>query len=76
MIFEKMVDVKVGRSGCLDRQWSVEIGDNRSGAGGFTRLDLMLRSSPKRSQGRILMSQGYRVRVSHVSVNPSCRVSK
>ena len=38
--------------------------------------DHLLRSSPKHSQSRILMSKGYRVRVSHVSVNPSCRVSK
>ena len=36
----------------------------------------LLRSSPKRSRGRILVSKGYRVRVSHVSVNPSCRVSR
>ena len=36
----------------------------------------LLRSSPKRSQSRILVSQGYRVRVSHISVNPSCRVAK
>ena len=40
-----------------------------------SQLDL-LRSSPKRSRSRILVSKGYRVRVSHVSVNPSCRVSK
>ena len=36
----------------------------------------LLRSSPKRRRSRILMSKGYRVKVSHVSVNPSCRVSK
>ena len=34
-------------------------------------LQYLLRSSPKRSRGRILVSKGYRVRVSHVSVNPS-----
>ena len=61
-------------------QWSVvqdvAMDNDQSGAGGFRRLDLMLRSSPKRSQSRILVSEGYLVRVSHVSVNPSCRVSK
>ena len=36
----------------------------------------MLRSSPKRSQSRILVSKGCRAKVSHVLVNPSCRVSK
>ena len=41
-----------------------------------TNLRLVLRSSPKRSQSRILVSEGYLVRVSHVSVNPSCHVSK
>ena len=38
--------------------------------------EILLRSSPKRSRSQIFVSQGYRVRVSHVSVNPSCRVSK
>jgi hypothetical protein len=42
----------------------------------ITGIRAMLRSSSKRSQSRILVSKGYRVRVSHVSVNPSCRVSK
>ena len=37
---------------------------------------MVLHSSPKRSRSRILVSKGYRVRVSHISVNPSCRVSK
>ena len=66
------------RSGESDgRSWrSLMIFEGVVGAGGFRRLDLMLRSSPKRGQSRILVSQGYRVRVSHVSVNPSCRVSK
>ena len=36
----------------------------------------MLHSSSKHSQSRILGSEGYHVRVSHISVNPSCRVSK
>ena len=39
-------------------------------------LHFLLRSSPKRSRSRIFVSEGYLVRVSHVSVNPSCRVSK
>ena len=38
--------------------------------------DEVLRSSPKRSRCWILVSEGYLVRVGHVSVNPSCRVSK
>ena len=54
----------------------VEIGYDRSGAGGFRRLDLMLRPSSRHSRSRILVSKGYLVRVSHVSVNPACRVSK
>ena len=40
------------------------------------RGHILLRSSPKRGRSRILESQGYRARVSRVSVNPSCRVSK
>ena len=55
----------------------VAIEVDRSVQDGSGRLDLMLRpmlrSSPKRSQSRIFVSQRYRVRVSHVSVNPSCR---
>ena len=56
MIFGGVVGARVGRSRCRDRQWSVEIKDNQSVAGGFRRLDLMLRSSPKRRRGRILVS--------------------
>ena len=36
----------------------------------------LLRSSSKRSRGRILVSKGYHVKASHVSVNPSCRVTE
>ena len=36
----------------------------------------VLCSSSKRSRGWILISEGSRVRVSYVSVNPACRVSK
>ena len=56
MIFERVSGVEVGRSRCRDRRWLVKIGDDRSIAGGFRRLDLMLRSSSKRSRSRILVS--------------------
>ena len=49
IIFERMVGVEVGHSECRVGQQSVKIGGNRSGAGGFGRLDLMLRPSTRRS---------------------------
>ena len=39
-------------------------------------LVLLLRPSSRRGWSRILVSEGYRVRVSHVSVDPACCVSK
>ena len=41
---------------------------------GSERLDLMLRPSTRHSQSQIFVSEDIRVRVSHVSVDPACRV--
>jgi hypothetical protein len=59
MIFERIVGVEVGRSECHDRQQSVEIEGNRSGAGGFGRLDLMLCPSTRRSCRQISVSRAF-----------------
>ena len=59
MIFERIVGVEVGHLECRDGQQSVEIGGNRSGAGGFSRLDLMLRPSTRCSRCRISVSRAF-----------------
>ena len=56
MISSGVVSIEVGRSRCRDRERSVAIGVDRSVQEGSGRLDLMLRSSPKRSRDQILVS--------------------
>ena len=59
MIFERIVGVEVSHSECRDGQQSVKIRGNRSGAGGFGRLDLMLRPSTRRSCRWISVSRAF-----------------
>ena len=42
---------------------------------GSARLDLMLRPSTRHSRSQILVSEDNCMRLSHVSVDPACRVS-
>ena len=76
MIFERVGGIEVGRR-------DVVIDSDRSKSGIISRVQeglvgLILCYAQVLSVVGVgsLFSKGYRVRVSHVSVNPSCRVSK